>query len=184
MKIGDARRDEGGRIAGVMATMWPSASLVLAVMLAASPGAGSGIAVTQLLPVAVIFFWSIRRKRDLPALVVFACGLMLDVLSFGPAGYWALVYLVTGKMAATVGEFANGGIVARTAMLAACLALACGVQVAVLAAFGVELAELAEMGAAGVVIMVAYPLIARLLSVGAGRRGTGSGLRFAPQGRS
>lgn len=183
MKSGTAR-DEGSPVAGVMRAIWPSVSLVLAVLFAVSPGGVTGLPVGELLPVAVIFFWSIRGEAALPALVIFACGTMLDALAYGPAGYWALVYLVTGQMAAMVGEFANGGFVARTAMLAACLALACGVQAGVLAVFGVQLPGVAEMVSAGLVIVVAYPLIAWVLSAGAGRTGTAGGNQLTTQHRS
>ena len=182
MRIRPAHDDQGSLIGRVLLAVWPSVSLIIAVTMAASPGLFSGTGAGALLPVAVIFFWSIRRGASLPAIVVFACGLLLDLISHGPAGYWELVYLVTMLMAATVGEFANGGRFAGAAMLAACLALAFGVQSAVLSAFGAELPGFTEMATAGSMIMIAYPLIAWVLALGAERSGLGGGFRFSLRG--
>jgi len=110
---------------------------------------------------------------------VFAAGLMLDLISHGPAGYWALVYLVTLLMAATVGEFANGSRIAGAAMLAACLALAFGVQAAVSVAFGAELPGSIWMATAGAMMMIGYPVVAWVLALGAERSGLDSGTRFS-----
>ncbi len=51
--------------------------------------------VLPLLPIVAITYWTLDRDAWLPEWVVFLAGLMLDVLTQGPLGYWALVYLVT-----------------------------------------------------------------------------------------
>jgi rod shape-determining protein MreD len=50
--------------------------------------------VLPLLPVVAIYNWTRDDAAWLPEWVLFLCGLMLDVLTQGPLGYWALVYLV------------------------------------------------------------------------------------------
>lgn len=51
--------------------------------------------VLPLLPIVAIYYWTLDRKAWLPEWGVFLAGLMLDILSQGPLGYWALIYLVT-----------------------------------------------------------------------------------------
>ena len=47
-----------------------------------------------LLPVVAIHYWALRRPEVLPEWFVFLAGLLLDVFTHGPLGYWPLVYLV------------------------------------------------------------------------------------------
>ncbi len=50
--------------------------------------------VLPLLPIVAIYYWTLDRDVWLPEWAIFLVGLMLDVLTQGPLGYWALVYLV------------------------------------------------------------------------------------------
>lgn len=167
-----------------MRAWWPSISLAMAVVLASSPGAAGPLPVAALMPVAVIFFWSIQRGAVLPALVVFGCGLLLDELSHGPVGYWALIYVVVALCAGSIGEFTNGGWLARTAMLTVCLGVACAVQVAVLTAFGAEPTGLADMVLAVAIVVVAYPAAGWVLALGGTWTRTADRARFEPPVRS
>lgn len=54
-----------------------------------------GYVPTPLLPLVMVFFWSIYGPNYLPAASVFAIGLLQDFLSGGPLGLWPGVYLVT-----------------------------------------------------------------------------------------
>lgn len=54
-----------------------------------------GLVPTPLLPLVIVFFWSIYGPSYLPAASVFAIGLLQDFLSGGPLGLWPGVYLVT-----------------------------------------------------------------------------------------
>jgi rod shape-determining protein MreD len=53
---------------------------------------------TPLLPLVIVFFWSIYGPNYLPAASVFAIGLLQDFLSGGPLGLWPGVYLFTQYM--------------------------------------------------------------------------------------
>ena len=46
-----------------------------------------------LLPIIAIDYWGLRRPQSMPEWSVFLAGLTLDVLTQGPLGYWALIYL-------------------------------------------------------------------------------------------
>lgn len=43
---------------------------------------------------ASVYFWSIYRPAALPAAMVFALGLLLDLLAQGPVGLWVLILLL------------------------------------------------------------------------------------------
>lgn len=54
-----------------------------------------GWAPTPLIPLVVVFFWSIYGPDYMPPFSVFCIGLLQDLLTGGPLGLWAVVYLVT-----------------------------------------------------------------------------------------
>ena len=48
---------------------------------------------TPLIPLMVVFYWSIQRPEATPAPLVFLVGLAQDLLLAGPLGLWAFAYL-------------------------------------------------------------------------------------------
>ncbi len=54
-----------------------------------------GAAPTPIIPLVVVFFWSIYAPAYMPSVSVFLIGLLQDLLTGGPLGLWAVVYLVT-----------------------------------------------------------------------------------------
>lgn len=50
---------------------------------------------TPLIPLVVVFFWTVYGPDYMPPLSVFVIGLLQDLLTGGPLGLWAGVYLVT-----------------------------------------------------------------------------------------
>ena len=54
-----------------------------------------GVIPTPILPLLVVFFWSIYGPNYLPSFSIFLIGLLQDFLSGGPLGLWAAVYLLT-----------------------------------------------------------------------------------------
>lgn len=50
---------------------------------------------TPIIPLVVVFFWSIYSPAHMPSVSVFLIGLLQDLLTGGPLGLWAVVYLVT-----------------------------------------------------------------------------------------
>lgn len=53
-----------------------------------------GWAPTPIIPLVVIFFWSIYGPDLMPSVGVFFIGILQDLLMGGPFGLWAVVYLV------------------------------------------------------------------------------------------
>ena len=54
-----------------------------------------GLVPTPIIPLVVVFFWSIYAPSYMPSVSVFLIGLLQDILTGGPLGLWALVYLIT-----------------------------------------------------------------------------------------
>ncbi len=50
---------------------------------------------TPIIPLVVVFFWSIYSPDYLPSPSIFVIGILQDLLMGGPLGLWAAVYLVT-----------------------------------------------------------------------------------------
>lgn len=50
--------------------------------------------VAPVLPLAAIYFWSVYRPGLMPYLAVFALGILFDLLSGGPLGLYAIVFML------------------------------------------------------------------------------------------
>ena len=74
--------------------------------------------VLPLLPVVAIYYWTLDRDAWLPEWIIFLAGLLLDVLTQGPLGYWALVYLVAYVVAVYCSRFELDTTAQRLALFA------------------------------------------------------------------
>ncbi len=77
--------------------------------------------VLPLLPIVAIYYWTLDRDGWLPEWIVFFAGLMLDILTQGPLGYWALVYLVAYVVGVYVSRVNVDAAVGKIAVLAAAI---------------------------------------------------------------
>ena len=155
----------------------PSLVLFLAVLIAAVPWALPAAAafILPLLQIIFIFALTMRQDRELPAVSVFAAGLLMDVLTAGPLGYWAIIFLLTHTLAGMYSRRAKHKRFAN-------MWLAFAATAAVAALFGWALASIYFVriidwqpmiigGAASIVLfpLVAWPLRRSLGLVPAGR---------------
>jgi rod shape-determining protein MreD len=101
----------------------------------------------------------------MPAGAVFASGLAMDVLTYGPLGFWSLVYLagfgVASRRWGRGEEEAEGS--ASLAGLVCVVALASAVAWAGSSLYFVRLMDWRPMALAGVAAAIAYPLVALAL---------------------
>lgn len=67
-----------------------------------------GFAPMPVLPLIVVFFWTIRSPDQLPSPSVFALGLLQDFLSGGPLGLWAAAYLCVQYVVLTQRSYFSG----------------------------------------------------------------------------
>ena len=90
-----------GRRLDVAARMsFPGAATALALLLAAGPLCLPGQAELQwALVLGSVFFWSVFRPLSLPPLLVFALGLLADLLGYGPIGVGVLILLIVHGLA-------------------------------------------------------------------------------------
>ena len=70
-----------------------------ALLLATPLRLAEGWIATPLIPLVVVYFWSLYAPRYLPAASIFVIGLLQDLLSGGPLGLWPAVYLVVQYVA-------------------------------------------------------------------------------------
>lgn len=98
----------------VVLLVLPSVLVLLTVLIATAPWgapAGAGF-VLQVLPYMVAHVFLARGKGFVPSPVVFAAGLITDIASQGPLGFWALIYLfgmlITRQTSGSLGQSLAG----------------------------------------------------------------------------
>jgi rod shape-determining protein MreD len=92
--------DEAARV------VFPIASTVLVMLVLSAPiGLPGQAALQPAWTLASIYFWSLYRPASCPALAVFAIGLLLDLLSQGPLGAYALIMLTAHATALRLRRF-------------------------------------------------------------------------------
>ncbi|MEL6299151.1 MAG: hypothetical protein AAFQ45_11335 [Pseudomonadota bacterium] len=55
--------------------------------------------VMPMLPYVAIHYWTLNNRGLMPAWLVFLCGLVIDFVTRGPLGFWAMIFLI-GQMSA------------------------------------------------------------------------------------
>ena len=74
-----------------------------------------------LLPVVAVHYWALRRPELLPEWFVFLAGLVLDVFTHGPLGYWPLVYLMAYALGVLGSEAGRASVYVRLGLFAVSL---------------------------------------------------------------
>lgn len=136
-----------------------------ATALAAISPQGVALALS-LMPVAAIYFWSVRRPRLMPAIAAFACGLLLDVMTQGPLGVWPVVMLAAAmagrhvrRAGVSIGWFRSAANMAGTLALAG---VAAGVLMSL---YQWSIMPGWPLVSAVCIIILTYPLLAGLLTL-------------------
>lgn len=76
-----------------------------------------------LLPVVAIHYWTLRHDAWLPEWVVFLAGLAVDIMTHGPLGYWALIYLLAHLIATLSARLDIQGTLRRLILLGLAIAV-------------------------------------------------------------
>lgn len=162
-----------------MAALTPGLVLVLAVVAAAVPW-GLPEPATFVLPLLVaplVFLLSLRRRGAVHAGTVFGAGVVMDVLTAGPLGYWPLIFLLVHALAQ--GSAAVPGVAARFVFLWAAFAvatvLACAAGWSVGALYFAAFIDWRPMALGAAAAIAAFPLLAWPM-----RRSIVSGRRAVP----
>ena len=99
-------------------------------------GGGKGARyVLPLLPFMMAYLFLARSEWWVPSPVVFASGLLLDIVTEGPLGYWPLVYLTGVLIARQLPESMLGNRLLRLSSLLLIVFVLAGVQVGVAALY-------------------------------------------------
>lgn len=108
--------------------LMPVLSVAVLTLVAALPWglAAEDRFVLPLLPVIAIYRWTLDADAWLPEWVIFLTGSTLDVLTQGPLGYWALVYLFAYVVALFASHVAVGNAIGRMALLAGAIVAVTG----------------------------------------------------------
>ncbi len=96
------------------------------------------------LTLGTVFFWAERRPSQLLGLVVFSAGLMTDLVTDGPLGYWALLFLIGLALGDFTGRHWAGGSNMHQSWLgfALCLPLVAGFGWAIASLYYLTLLDL------------------------------------------
>ncbi|MEL6362213.1 MAG: rod shape-determining protein MreD [Pseudomonadota bacterium] len=87
-------QDRAENLTRYVKAMTPTVFGLIGVLLLASPlRLVEGLVPIPLIPLVVVYFWSIYSPSYLPSVSVFAIGLFQDLLSGGPIGLWPCIYL-------------------------------------------------------------------------------------------
>lgn len=128
-----------------------------------------------LLPFLVIHYWTMRDLALIPELLVFASGLALDIVSGGPMGYWALIYLTGYALTlAVLSTPLAAHALARWLLLGLVLAVLSAVEVMLAAVYFNAEADWSPPLFAALVATLFYPLVAAPLRAIAGPGATGA----------
>ena len=121
--------------------------------------------VLPLLPVIAIYRWTLDRDAWLPEWVVFLAGLTLDVLTQGPLGYWALVYLFAYAVALFASRVRIDTVFGRMALLAGAILLVTAFAWLLASLYFLQLLNWAPYARSAIVAMFAALLVVPVLGL-------------------
>ena len=143
--------------------------ITMLVALAACLPWGAPAPVAYALPLftmAVIFYWTLNRRDLLPSPLVFALGVFTDLATAGPLGYWALNFLITLAIASygpdRFGDRRDN--VTAISLFAAAVVMVSVIGWALSSLFFLRPMPVRSLIMSSALAMLAYPLIAYLLS--------------------
>jgi rod shape-determining protein MreD len=143
----------------------PFASIAILTLVAALPWGlpSEDRFVLPMLPIIAIHYWSLRQTNSVPEWPVFLAGLALDILTHGPLGFWALIYLLAYVLGVLSAPYGHLGQIARIGLFAAALAAVAVAAWAVSSLYVLEAVDwrpyAAGAGYAGLASIVIVPIL-------------------------
>lgn len=128
------RRGEAARLWSL--ALLPALTVLVTAAISVMPWRVPGFVAFGLpfLTLGTVFFWAERRPSQLLSLIVFSAGLMTDLVTDGPIGYWALLFVLGFALGSFTGSYSDGGSKMQESWLgfALCLPIvaACGWAIA------------------------------------------------------
>lgn len=157
----------------VLMTLMFAGSIALAALWG---GGRDGVAMAvPLLPLLVIHAAGLRAPRSVPSWLVFAGGLLVDLGTHGPLGYWPLIYLVGLMMAHLVPEAMAQRPGVRAALGVAAIVALAVLQFIVMALYRLAIPDIAAIALAAAIIGSCLAALEAILPFGIPRhRGFGA----------
>lgn len=118
-----------------------------------------------LLPCVAIHYWAMRRPDHVPEWFVFAAGLLLDVFTHGPLGYWSLIYLLAQSLGVLGTEAIRSGVWVRLGLFGASLVAVTFVSWVVASVYFLELADWMPYARAAIMAALASIVIIPVLHI-------------------
>jgi rod shape-determining protein MreD len=141
--------------------MVPLLSVALLTVIAALPfGLPSDVRFFMpLLPYTVIHYWAVRRPTLMPEWGVFLAGLVTDVLTHGPLGFWSLMFLIGVVAVDATRDMPDWGALGRWGQFCGTLMILGLSEWLVASIYFVELADWKPMLLAVLIAALSYPAI-------------------------
>lgn len=125
--------------------------------------------VMPVLPFIAIFHGASPDRGRMPSWLAFLAGLTVDVLSFGPLGYWSLVYLAGLAIVATLERvLPPREFLTRWLAFTLVVSVVAGCAWLLASAYFVELGDAWPMAIAALVAACSYPFVTGLLRLADG----------------
>lgn len=144
----------------------PALSVLVMAVLAVLPWGGDDTIrfAIAMLPMTAIQYWGARRPQLLPVTLVFTAGLLLDVMSHGPLGFWALLALFAlalGRLESAVSNRSTA--IGRAAAYVCAMMLLATAAWAVASVYFNHAVEWRTMASGAALTVLLYPLLALTL---------------------
>ncbi|WP_045836613.1 rod shape-determining protein MreD [Hyphomicrobium sp. 99] len=147
--------------------LMPVISVVVLTLAAALPWglAAEDRFVLPLLPVIAIYEWTRDPDAWLPEWVIFIAGLTLDVLTQGPLGYWALVYLFAYVVALIASRTSAETVIGRMALIAFAIIAVTGFSWILASLYFLQLLDWQPYARSALITMLAALVLVPLLGI-------------------
>jgi len=143
----------------------PATTIIVTTILVALPWgmAAENRFFLPLLPLIVIHYWTMRRPTLFAERWVFLAGLSLDILTHGPIGYWAFVYLLGYAAAQFTAQHSEAGVMVKWGLSTVTLMVLTAIAWAVSSLYQFELADWWPYASAAVAAALIYPVLGVVL---------------------
>jgi rod shape-determining protein MreD len=120
--------------------------------------------VPPMLPLAVVYYWALNGRGWMPAPLVAAVGLFIDLVTYGPLGFWSLTFLLGQLLAHWLSGWPARTRLLRLLGFALAIAVISTVQWLTASIYFVHLADWRPFAYAAVSVMFTYPLVSLLFA--------------------
>lgn len=143
----------------------PSLALVLLLILSIFPWGVAEDArnILPLLPVVAIIAMNMRLAHAVPAWIVFCAGVVLDAMTAGPLGFWALVLLCASALADMLAPYRGAALLKGWALGVAILAALIPLQWTLISLYAFTATPWAPLWRTTAAAALVFPLIDVLL---------------------